>query len=151
MTDFTKVRVKRPKQHSGLMDELVKNTGTFDTLKDLLVFAACLGLSKGRKTNPLEAKDSAEPIELQRFSAEYDKMVINTIAIKDSGDPYIMGDEKTQERIAIFEQYAAGGLEIIHNRLASKHMEPDEVLVDLVMNEQGDSNVLNEITALADL
>ena len=61
MTDLSKIRVKRPKQYAELMDEL-KKSETFETLKDVLVFAACLGLSKKRKANPVDAKDSAEPI-----------------------------------------------------------------------------------------
>ena len=148
MIDFAKVRVKRPKEYNELMEKL-KNIGPFDGLKDIMVFAACLGVSKKRKNS---FKETSEPMRLSIFNGDYDKMVINTIAIKETSDPFIMANEKIQERIEIFEQYACGGLEIISNRLnSSKHLSIDETLIDIVLAERGDSNVLDEITALADL
>jgi len=148
LIDTSKIRVKRPYQYEKLMDQL-KDAGPFETLKDVMVFAACLGLSKNRKNC---FKKTSEPIALSIFSGDYDKMVINTIAIKDTNDPFIMGNDRINERIEIFEEYACGGLEIIDNSLkSSKHLSINETLIDMVLAEQGDSNILDEITALADI
>lgn len=143
MTD----RVRRPKHYEDFMAEL-KDSGSFDTLKDALVFAACLGLSRNQKVS---FKDSAEPIPIQYFRAEFDKMIINTIAIRDTGDPMVMADARSDESIKIFEEYACGGLEVMNNLIAGSQFSVEEALIDLVMSTQKSGKILDEITSLGSM
>lgn len=140
-------RVRRPKKYDEFMSEL-KNRGSFETLKDILVFAACLGISKSKRES---FKDAAEPINLQTFGAEFDRMVINSIAIKETGDPMVMAKSRSDESILIFEEYACGGLGIMQNQISgSDHFSTEEALVDLVMSYQEPGKILDEISALSD-
>ena len=140
-------RVRRPKKFEEFMTEL-KDRGAFETLKDILVFAACLGQRRGQRTS---FKESAEPINLQTFGAEFDKMVFNTIAIKETEDPFVMASNRTDESVLIFEEYACGGLEIMRNEISGTHTDMEEVLIGLVMAEQTQGKILDEITALGDV
>ena len=140
-------RVRRPKEFEEFMAEL-RDSGAFETLKDILVFAACLGLSRNERAS---FKDTAEPINLQTFGAEFDKMVINTIAIKASGDPLIMANSRVDDSVRIFEEYACGGLGIMRNQVSGAYTDKVEALVDLVMAGQKGGKVLDEITALGEI
>ncbi len=137
-------RVRRPKKYEDFMAEL-KDSGAFETLKDILVFAACLGLRRNQRAS---FKEAAESINLQTFGAEFDKMVFNTIAIKETGDPFVMANNRSDESVLIFEEYACGGLEVMSNEISGAHTDKEEVLIGLVMAEQTQGKILDEITGL---
>jgi dnd system-associated protein 4 len=138
-------RVRRPKNYEELMAQM-KDTGAFETLKDVLIYSACFGLQKKVRE---EFKESAEPINLQIFSGDFDKMVINTVAIRDTGDPTIMANERSDDRILIFEEYACGGLSVINNHLQGSTGDMVETLTELILKSEVNTNVLDEIIELA--
>lgn len=55
------VRVRRPRRHEGLIQELRDEAG-FTTMRDVLLLAAAIGRGQGRRT-PFD--DSSEPIRLR--------------------------------------------------------------------------------------
>ena len=143
-------RVRRPEQFKEMMDQLVKETGVFRTLKDLMIFSATLGYKRDKR---VEITKSAEAIPLQYFSGQFDQAVMNSIGVAASDfDPSIMGDARSDERVRIFEEYACGGLEILKSEfLDGKITNWEDALLGLIMQEESDEQILTDITKLANI
>ncbi|NWF61946.1 MAG: DNA phosphorothioation-associated protein 4 [Fischerella sp.] len=114
-------RIKIAKDKVELVKALVASkdtTGPFQTYVEVMVFAAALG-TKYKKRVPLEgiAKDLS-PLRQDYFATSF-TMLINLLAITETKDIKILGDDDTadEQRIHIFEEYANGGLEILQNEL----------------------------------
>jgi len=139
-------RVRRPSEFDDMLTDM-RNKKVFDTYKDALIFAACLGF-KRKKRVPFTK--SSEPISLQIFSDEFNKSVLNIISVAESSDLSHMGKEKEAERIAIFEEYACGGLEIIKNEYWDTKLDLNKGLAALIMQEQEtDEQFISDITGLS--
>ncbi len=141
-------RIRRPELYKDLMDELVNEKKVFQTLKDLMVFAASLGFKRDKRKS---FDKSAEQIQLHIFSGRFDQTVINAIAVASSkNDPMIMSTDRTDERIRIFEEYACGGLEILQSEFRDgKISDWEDSLLTVIMQEQSDNSILHDITSLA--
>jgi dnd system-associated protein 4 len=138
-------RVRRPEKFKDFLTEITQEKEVFRYYKDALVFAACLGYSRGKRV-PFEK--TSEPIHLTVFSGNFDEMVMNTIAIAELDDPYVMARNREDEKIKIFEEYACGGLEIMENELGQGNLSIDEGLINMVMGEEESDRILDEITDL---
>jgi dnd system-associated protein 4 len=140
-------RVRRPQEFDTLLGELTKGKeAIFETYKHALVFAACLGFQRQKK---LPFEKSSEPIHLTVFSGEFDQAIMNAIAISETGDPFVMGNARVDEKIKIFEDYACGGLEILNNLLESGPQSRLETLLELTMTEEKSGDLLDSLTSLA--
>ena len=65
--------VRRPKEYEQMLYDLCQSEGKiFNSYKEAMVFAACLGYSKNEKT---EFSKSSEPIGMHIFHAEFDEAV----------------------------------------------------------------------------
>jgi dnd system-associated protein 4 len=140
-------RIRRPAHFEDLMKKLSSSDiSPLLSYKDVLVFAACVGYSRRRR---LAFDKSGEKISLTVFSGHYDLMVINSIAIAETNDPFILGSEKEEEKYKIFEEYACGGLEVLENEIANSGSNFLDAFVNLVMTEKnsGDS-ILDNLEAL---
>ena len=73
-----------------------------------------------------------------------------SLSIKETGDAFVMADNRSDECILIFEEYACGGLGIMKNHVSGAHTNKEEALIDLVMAEQDQGKILDEITALGE-
>jgi len=138
-------RIRRPKQFEDYLKLLTSDEGVFGTYKDALVFAACLGAKRNKR---IEFDKSSEPINRQIFSGNFDEMVINVIAVSEKEDPFIIADDHDDEKVRIFEEYACGGLEIIHDTVGTDAMY--EGILQLIMQEETTDNILTEIAKLGD-
>ena len=141
-------RVRRPLQYGDFLNELTRDRLVFKTYKDALMFAACLGYSRGKRV-PFDK--TAEPINLHTFSGKFDEMVMNTLAVAELNDPYVMGEDREDEKIRIFEEYACGGLEILDHELGQGSLTLDEGLLKIIMEEDETEGILTEITGLGNL
>jgi len=141
-------RVRRPERFKDFLTEITQEKSVFRTYKDAMVFAACLGYSRGKRV-PFDK--TSEPINLQVFSGKFDEMVMNTIAIAELDDPFVMARNKEDEKIRIFEEYACGGLEIMENEVAQGKLAIDEGLISMIMGEEESDRILDEITELGRL
>lgn len=141
-------RVRRPERFKDFLTEITQEKAVFQTYKDAMVFAACLGYSRGKRVS---FEKTSEPINLQVFSGKFDEMVMNTIAIAELDDPYVMARNREVEKIKIFEEYACGGLEIMENEVAQGNLAIDEGLISLIMGEEESDQILDEITDLGRL
>lgn len=141
-------RVRRPEQFREFLTELTSEKEIFKTHKDALVFAACLGFNRGKRI-PFEK--TSEPIRMDVFSGNFDEMVINTLAIAETKDPFVMATNREDEKIRILEEYACGGLEIMQNEISQSQLELDEGLLNMVLREEDSGGILDEIRSLGDL
>lgn len=141
-------RVRRPQKFEKFLTELTREKAIFRTYKDALVFAACLGYSRGKR---VAFEKTSEPINLQVFGGKFDDMVINTIAIAELDDPYIMARDREDEKIRVFEEYACGGLEILENEVGQGNMSIDEGFISLILGEEQSDQILDEITELGNV
>jgi dnd system-associated protein 4 len=128
-------RIRRPLEEESFIKQLAQEEDApFSTMRELLVFAAALALSRGE--GPLPFEKSSEPIPFQVFeSAQLDKF-IDTLALVVTEDHNILVEEKLPDRIAIFEGLAARGLDILRREIgASRGRAHLDVLRDLVLDE----------------
>jgi len=137
--------VRRPKQYEEMLKALCQEDNkVFNTYKDALVFAACLGYQQSKK---VEFDKTSEPVGLHIFKGEYDFPIMNCIGLVVTKDPNIMGDNQEDEKIRIFEEYACGGLEIIENRVYKAAGSWEQLIVELVVaNDKKPESLIDDIT-----
>jgi len=144
-------RVRRPKQFEELFKKLKDEKAIFTSYKDILIFAACLAKSRSAKKESFTS--SSEPIPIQVFNGEMDKTVIYSIAVSDfENEDYgvlMLGDEKDDERIQIFEQYASAGLQIIQSEVIEREDDILDSFIDIIVGEEGETTLFNDITSLS--
>lgn len=130
------VRVRRPKQHEVLIQQL-RDEGGFPTIRDVLLFAAGLGVKNERR----KSFDSAgEPIRYDTVvDPAYASGFINMIAAVESAeDPEVLDSGRLPERITIFEEYVNGGLEYLQEQVNVRAQPIDVVLNALVTGSLAD-------------
>jgi dnd system-associated protein 4 len=146
-------RVRRPKDFEGLLTQLrVENEGPFESFKDTMIFAAALGYRKRRRSS---FEKTSEPIAFEIFNGPGDEALIHMIALSESdGDISILGPERINDCIQIFEEYANGGLQIMHNLFQDTTRSPLEHIMQLIDEEAeeptSERGADEEITKLAD-
>ncbi|MGV9456361.1 DNA phosphorothioation-associated protein 4 [Streptomyces sp. NPDC003635] len=126
-------RFRRPAQHEDLLNQLQSKDGPFRTLVDTIMFAAALGQRKQRR----EPFDKAgEPIRLSLMEGRHygDVLIDMLAAVEVQDDPKILADDRLDERVRIFEEYANGGLSYIRGELNTAATSNLDVLIsNLVM------------------
>mgnify|MGYP001066183726 CR=1 FL=1 len=118
-------RVRVAKDKADLVRSLLRQgemtTAPFPTYADILAFAAALGAKRQRRS-PIGTAISREPtpVALDIFiSRGYDRL-IQLLAIISTEDAKILSPSNAEaeaQRVAIFEEYANGGLEILQGEL----------------------------------
>jgi len=88
----------------------------FPTIRELLCFSALLGYSEQRRL-PLDKEQGVEDISYQQFERGDAEDLIYLIALAETKDPEILKDGEENRCANIFEEYANGGLQIIHEAM----------------------------------
>lgn len=91
-----------------------EGTGPFRSQADVLAFAAALGAARNRSDS---LSDSiAEPIRQEVFDRQGYDTLINLLAVQSDLSAAVLedSDEMIAKRSKIFEEYANGGLSILH-------------------------------------
>lgn len=142
--------VRRPKQFENMLLDLCQSEKKiFLSYKDALVFAACLGYVKGIRK---QFEKTSEPVGMHIFKGEFDESVFQCLGLCEMKDPAIMSDDNLDKRIRIFEEYAAGGLEVIKTRIYDGPEDWDNALVGLILEyESEQKKILDDITGMADV
>lgn len=119
-------RIRIAKDKAKLVQSLIDSgesasTGPFSTYADVIVFAAALG-AKRQKRVPLGeiAQSEPSPISIEVFVSRGYYWVINLLAVMTTQQPEILSTtdaEAESQRVAIFEEYANGGLEQLQDEL----------------------------------
>jgi dnd system-associated protein 4 len=123
--------VRRPKDKEAIMIRLAQGSDSvFATFVDLLCFAACLGYSRGIS---LPFDSSLEPVPWHIFESAGKDSVVNLVAAVSSDDFGIVGLDRFDEKLRVFEQYANGGLQILTELVEKSPRSPFDVVTDLVL------------------
>lgn len=132
------LNINRSRAHEDMVKVLAtqKLPGTdrtlFPTIRELLCFAALLGYSENRRL-PLEREKGLEDVSYQQFERGDSEDLIFLIALADSKDPNILKDGEERRCAEIFEEYANGGLQIIHEAMIRGGGEyPDRHILELL-------------------
>jgi dnd system-associated protein 4 len=151
MSSSAERRVRRPSDKEEVLSILTaKENGSapvFRQLRDAMVFAAALGWSKQRRA---PFNKSGEPIRWDVASNRRGtELLVNLLAIASSpDDAEILGDDRFDDRILIFEEYVNGGLGYLQDQLRSEVGSPTEVVLRLVESAM---SATNKVTPIADL
>lgn len=118
-------RVRRPAQHEQLIKRLAGEEGPFSTLAEVLTFAAGLGYAEGRR-EPFSA--SGEQIDFDVFQRLGVEGFIDMLAAAVHEDVSILGPDRADERLTVFEEFANGGLEVLQSRISQSRADLDSLL-----------------------
>lgn len=125
-------RVRRPAEHDDFMDFLKSPEGPFSTLAEIMTFAAGVGWANSSRT-PFSS--SGETIDWDVFERLGVGGFVDMLAAVETEQAAVLGPERGDERLTIFEEYAAGGLNLLRARLADTPA-PLDVLLSLVREQQ---------------
>lgn len=130
-------RVRRPAQQEALLQQLKDEAG-FPTMKDILLFAAGVGVTQNRRV-PFEK--SGEPIRYDTLTSEaWSEPFISMIAaVAATDDPEILDDARLGERISVFEEYANGGLEYIQEQVNVRKQSYEIVIQSVALEALSDT------------
>ncbi|MCE8532263.1 DNA phosphorothioation-associated protein 4 [Ruegeria pomeroyi] len=130
--------INRSRVHEDLVQRLAaqKLPGTeralFPTIRELLCFAALLGYSEKRRL-PLDREKGVEDVSYQQFERGDAEDLIYLIALAETKEPEILKDGEESRCAEIFEEYANGGLQIIHEAMLRRGGEyPDRDILELL-------------------
>ncbi|MBD0676986.1 DNA phosphorothioation-associated protein 4 [Streptomyces sp. CBMA156] len=126
-------RFRRPAQHEELLNEIHGKNGPFRNMVECMMFAAALGHRKGRRE---EFEKAGEPIRLALMDGrQYGDVLIDMLAaVEVQDDPKILADDRLDERVRIFEEYANGGLSYIRGELNTAAVRDlDQIIGALVL------------------
>jgi dnd system-associated protein 4 len=133
-------RIRRPKDQEEYYTKLTDQSefGIFSTYKDVFMSAGLMGFMEKKRR---EFTSSLEGIDWNRFNIETDEAVINAVAISETKDPKLVNtdDETFNKKIQIFEEYAAGGLEILYKRVMDDPKKSLILYIDLLMSLEAET------------
>ena len=146
-------RIRVAKDKAELVKSLVaspENNSPFQTYADVILFAAVLG-AKHEQRLPLGeiSKKEPGPISSEIFIARGYDTVIKLLAIAATENINVISPDRSdfeEQRIHIFEEYANGGLEILHQELRGAVDYTERILLMLSATQ----NSIGKIASTAD-
>lgn len=136
-------RVRRPEHHELLIQQLRNecNEGGagFPAIRDVLLFAAGVGYTNGRR---LPFDKSGEPIryDILTYDALAEPFVAMLAAVSVDEDPEVLEATRLHERIKIFEEYANGGLEYLQEQVNTRKEPLDVIVSSITVEELSDAS-----------
>ena len=131
-------RIQRSADKESLVQTLTTGENPpFKEIWRLLIFAAAVGQSRGRR-EPLKTVDSGKAIPAAIFSnstAWPGFHYLMALVEKDDSEILGGGDDREDARLAIFEEYANGGLSIIQEELEKGSYLLDAFLQFMPLNQ----------------
>lgn len=125
-----KDRIRPPKELEFVLDRL-KEDGIIQTKQKGMMLAAAIGYAAGEKGGR-ELDSAGEGIRIEYFERPVDDSYIDALAVADTGDLRVLGPERIEERIEIFERYAHVGLVKIKEACYDRSREPLDALLALL-------------------
>ena len=117
-------RVRIPLEYEDFVRSLAgasgdgEGEGVFESMADVLAFAAYFGFSQGKRTPLTEASKKIDPIRPEYLPAN----AIDVLALLQTKGMDVLGEDAEDERFAIFEEYASGGLGLMGDLLKAKNL-----------------------------
>lgn len=129
-------RIRRPKTQEHIYKELTDTDefGVFQSYKDLFMMAGVVGIIEKKRRS---FEGSLEGISWNVFNLETDEAVINAVALVDTKDPSIINTQSSEDfdkKITIFEEYAAGGADVLYNKLKDHPRNAIDVLFEYIIS-----------------
>ena len=121
-------RIAPPASREALLDKLVEAMKLFDTKAKALVYAAALGWHLGE---PREVEGRGEGIRVSVFQSSGDAGFVDALAVAQTKDLRVLGSEREEERVTVFEQFAAAGLEEMQRRCIDQQGDPLMTLLEM--------------------
>lgn len=121
-------RFSPPKDKAELLKELTSKHSPFNELRDVLFFAAVIGWKEQRRV-PLSARGEAIrwDVMINRTGTE---MVTDMIAVATKPeDKELLSEAGKGDRVALLEEYANGGLEVIKESLGAAGAVPTRAVI----------------------
>lgn len=107
--------VKRSRQFEEALQMLGgKDATMFSTLREALTFCAVLGY-KERRRKPLESSGGTEDIAGAQYQLNDAVDTMFALALAEEKTSDILRPERERDCVEIYEEYANGGLELIHS------------------------------------
>ena len=108
-----------------------QSDGTFATIREVLVFAAAFGYTRGIRQPFVEA---SEPVRWDTMtkSAYFEAIVDMICAAESDVRPEFLADDYLDDRVSVFEEYANGGLELLQKELRNAYGRPLDILTSLI-------------------
>jgi dnd system-associated protein 4 len=146
-------RICPPRDLEGPVLDKLKDTEIFATKQKGMMFAAALGFRVRGKTSPIGDEFSpGEGIRLEYFERPRDDGFIDALAVAATGSLEILAEGRQDERLDLFERYAAVGLAEMKKRLIDVAATPFDatlaLLDDLTAKRDSPANVLPGLTDL---
>lgn len=131
------IGVRRARKFEALIKKFTSDSGNiFRHLKDIMVFAALVGYSKGIR-EPLESSDTI-PITLYTYESDGQDSFIYLIALLVKKDLSVLETENISEAVKIFEEYCNAGLSIIESWLENESSRKiEDILLDKIYEQVG--------------
>ena len=89
-------RVRRPKKHEGLLQRLKGDEGPFDTLAEILTFAAAYGYASDAREPFSETNEAIDWEVFQNLGA---RSLVAMLAASTTDEIEILGDEHGDDRL----------------------------------------------------
>ena len=131
--------INRSRNHEDMIQRLAMlklpdaERTLFPTIRELLCFAALLGYSEGRRL-PLDPSAGTEDVSYQQFERGDAEDLIYLIALAETKDPAVLREDEEGRCAEIFEEYANGGLQILHDAMLQSGGEyPDRDIFELLL------------------
>lgn len=102
----------------------------FKTMKDVFLWAACLGFKKGNK-KILDGK-KVTIFRWAQFNQQIDIPIIKAIILAENQDPHMMIDQ--DESLRVLEEYANGGIYELRLILQQQSGQPLYTFVDELLS-----------------
>ena len=133
-------RIRRPKDQEVYYMNLTNKSefGIFATYKDVFMAAGMVGFMEKKRRR---FSQTLEGIQWNVFNLETDEVVINAVALSESNSLELLNtDEKSfDEKMLIFEEYAAGGLDILYKRIMEDPKNALNVYIEFIMSLEAET------------
>ena len=134
-----------PEKYQRVVDYLQNGVGQGENSQSLyklnvevLVLAACVGLEAG---NAIDLPPQTKEIALSTFTSQSLSVylyLIPMLAEKDTTIDFFRNKEGEAKAVSIFEKYAAGGLEILNEKLMSNTLDSPYFFTSNLRQDKGD-------------
>jgi dnd system-associated protein 4 len=114
-----------------LLIQKLREEAGFTTYRHILLLAAGVGVAKGRRRSLV---DSGEKIRYETVTEPLHSstLIAMIAATQHPDDAEILDEARLAERIADFEAYVTGGLDVIQEELNTRQATPEQIIADLV-------------------
>jgi len=124
-------RIHRARDKERIINTLMaEQVDVFKEIWRLLLFAAQIGLKEGKR-EPLESIDSGKGIDQSTFGncpSWPGICYLMSLVEEDSSVPLSGTSEAEERRLAIFQEYANGGLSVLQDYFADRNPDLDSIL-----------------------